>query len=129
MEPFDKRIPVYEQVIKRMKKDIITGKYHAGEAIPSRRELAQMYQINPNTVQRAYKEMEEIGLIYTDKNVLSRVTNDEHYLKNLKSTILNEALDKFFDDIAFMGLHENQLIEYIHRYYEQKEGALDARSE
>ena len=66
------RDPVYLQVVRYFKEQIATGKLNAGEEIPSRRELAGMLKINPNTAQKAYKEMEEQRLITTERNFPSR---------------------------------------------------------
>ena len=64
---FNNRDPVYLQVIRNFKEKIAIGELVPGDEIPSRRELANMLKINPNTAQRAYKEMEEQGLIHTEK--------------------------------------------------------------
>lgn len=56
---FNKREPIYLQVIKDFKVKIVSGQLQPGQEVPSRRELATQLKINPNTVQRAYKEMEE----------------------------------------------------------------------
>lgn len=57
------RDPVYVQVVRYFKEQIATGMLEPGQEIPSRRELANRLKINPNTAKRAYKEMEEAGLI------------------------------------------------------------------
>lgn len=62
---FHSGIPVYRQITEAIKSDVISGRLPAGEAIPSIRELARDLNINPNTVARAYRELESAGLIYT----------------------------------------------------------------
>ena len=74
---FDKRSPVYEQIVAYFKAEIVSKRLKPGQEMPSRRELAQVMQVNPNTVQRAFHEMEAIGLVTTGNNVMSRVTEDE----------------------------------------------------
>ena len=78
---FNNRDPVYVQVIRHFKEQIAKGYFEPGQEIPSRRELANQLKINPNTAQRAYKEMEEQGLIFTEGNLPSRITKDEQVLK------------------------------------------------
>lgn len=65
---FNIREPVYIQVVRYFKEQIATGQIGAGDKIPSRRELASVMKINANTAQKAYKEMEEQGLIVTEGN-------------------------------------------------------------
>ena len=62
---FKSNIPIYLQIIDEIKKNIITGALPLGSKLPSSRELALQYQINPNTAARVYNEMESIGLSYT----------------------------------------------------------------
>lgn len=79
--PFHTRDPVFEQVIHYFKVRIANGELQPGEEMPSRRELAKVFDINPNTVQRAYKEMEKEQLIYTESNFPSKITTDQQRLK------------------------------------------------
>ncbi|MEG0440188.1 MAG: GntR family transcriptional regulator, partial [Solibacillus sp.] len=92
---FNNRDPVYVQVIRHFKELIAKGYYVAGQEIPSRRELANQLKINPNTAQRAYKEMEEQQLIYTEGNLPSSITKDETVLKNVREELIIEAVDLF----------------------------------
>ena len=64
---FENNIPIYIQVINQIKKDIITGKLPMGAKLPSTRELAVLYHINPNTAGRGYKEMELQNMCYTKR--------------------------------------------------------------
>ena len=64
--PNDKE-PVYLQIIKYFKQQIVIGEFKPGDIIPSRREMAVNIKVNPNTVQKSYKEMEEMGIINTIK--------------------------------------------------------------
>ena len=90
---FNNRDPVYVQVIQHFKEQIAKGYFEPGQEIPSRRELANQLKINPNTAQRAYKEMEEQGLIFTEGNLPSRITKDEQMLKMVREELIVEAVD------------------------------------
>lgn len=96
---FNKRDPVYVQVIRHFKEQIATGILEPGQEIPSRRELANRLKINPNTAQRAYKEMEEAGLIYTERNLPSKITKDEAILRQVREELIDEAVDSFVHSI------------------------------
>jgi len=59
-------IPIYLQVIDDIKKRILTGEIKLGDKLPSTRELAVQYTVNPNTAARIYNELEQCGLCYTN---------------------------------------------------------------
>lgn len=120
---FNKRDPVYIQVVQHFKENIISGEYAPGEAIPTRRELAGMMKINPNTAQRAYKEMEEADLIFTEGNNPSRITKDEEVLKSLRTELIEDAVHSFITAIKPINLPVEELVELIKEKYEQEEGA------
>ena len=62
---FNNSVPIYLQIVSEIKKQIVSGKLIPGERIPSVRELALTYKVNPNTMQKALIELEENGLIKT----------------------------------------------------------------
>lgn len=78
---FNTRDPVYLQVIRHVKLLIARGELEGGDTIPSRRELATSLKINPNTVQRAYKEMEEAQLIHTERNKRVQLRRSKRYYR------------------------------------------------
>lgn len=96
---FNNRDPVYVQVVRHFKEQIARGIYQPGQEIPSRRELANQLKINPNTAQRAYKEMEEQKLIFTEGNLPSCITKDETILKEVRTQLIGEAVDAFIESI------------------------------
>lgn len=70
---FHDHAPVYQQIAEHLKRQILLGTVHDGEAMPSRRELAAQTGINPNTAQKAFRLMEKEGYVVTDGNSGSRV--------------------------------------------------------
>ena len=110
---FDKRSPVYEQIIEMHKQKIVSGAFQPGQEIPSRRELATQSQVNPNTVQRAYKEMEGLGLIYTDGNSLSKITESQSKIQILRQELLDEALQGFIETVRTIGLEDEAVLDLI----------------
>ncbi len=117
---FNNRDPVYLQVVRRFKEEIATGKRVAGEEIPSRRELAGMLQINPNTAQRAYKEMEEQNLITTEGNSPSRITTDERILRSIRDELIWEAVSDFIDHIRNIEVPVDELIAIVRAKFESE---------
>ena len=110
---FDKRSPVYEQIIEMHKQKIVSGAFQPGQEIPSRRELATQLKVNPNTVQRAYKEMEGLGLIYTDGISLSKITESQSKIQTLRQELLDEALQGFIETVRTIGLEDEAVLDLI----------------
>jgi len=120
---WNNRDPVYIQVIRYFKTRIASGSLEAGQEIPSRRELAAMLKINPNTAQRAYKEMEEQGLIHTERNLPSRITTNREVLAGVREELIQSALADFLDSIRPMDIPLEELLELVKRQYRGKGGA------
>ncbi|NQX68836.1 GntR family transcriptional regulator [Paenibacillus alba] len=117
---FNNRDPVYLQVVRYFKEEIATGKLAAGREIPSRRELAGMLQINPNTAQKAYKEMEEQKLITTEGNSPSRITTDEQILNSIREELIQEAVTVFVQSIKKIELPTDELLRFVKEKYESE---------
>ncbi len=122
---FNTRDPVYLQVVRQFKVDIATGKLQAGQVIPSRRELAASLNINPNTAQRAYKEMEEQGLIVTEGNSPSRVTTDERILGSVREELIAESVDAFVAAVRKIGLPVEELLQIVRTKYESAQSTQE----
>ncbi|WP_214822164.1 MULTISPECIES: GntR family transcriptional regulator [unclassified Exiguobacterium] len=123
---FNTRAPVYLQVVDYFKKKMALGELKAGDEMPSRRELANDLKINPNTVQKAFKEMEDQQLITTERNRPSRVTTDGTVLAQIRSEIVDDAVAVFVESIQELDVSVDELVEKIKRQY--KEGMYDDRS-
>ncbi|MFD1361129.1 GntR family transcriptional regulator [Lentibacillus salinarum] len=117
---FNKRDPVYVQVIRHFKEQIATSVFEPGQEIPSRRELANRLKINPNTAQRAYKEMEEAGLIYTERNLPSKITKDENILKSVREELIVEAVDDFVRSVRSIDVPVEEVLNLVKEKYENE---------
>ena len=111
------REPVYLQVVRYFKEQIATGELTAGQEIPSRRELASLLKINPNTAQKAYKEMEDHGLIYTERNFPSRITTDKKVLNGVREELIQEAVDAFIQAIKPIQVPVDELVDIVKKNY------------
>lgn len=114
---FNNRDPVYLQIIRYFKEKIAVGELVPGEEIPSRRELANRMKVNPNTAQRAYKEMEEQGLIYTEKNHPSKITTDKNVLGKVRNELLIEAVDMFVTSVRSINVPVEELLDLVRVKY------------
>jgi len=112
---FDNERPIYIQLVEQLRLFIISGKLKKGDKIPSVRELASIAGVNPNTVQKALAELERDGLIYTERTNGKYVTSNEKIIKKFKTTIIEEKLATFMDDMKKIGISNQEIIEYLQR--------------
>lgn len=124
---FNNRDPVYVQVIRHLKEQIAKGYYEPGQEIPSRRELANQLKINPNTAQRAYKEMEEQGLIFTEGNMPSCITKDEAVLKSVREELILEAVDLFLGSIKSIDVSLAEVLELVKKKHDAEIGTEESK--
>jgi len=115
---FNNRDPVYVQVIRYFKEQIAKGFFEPGQEIPSRRELASQLKINPNTAQRAYKEMEEQKLIFTKGNMPSCITRDEEILKGVREELIIETVDIFLSSIKSINMPLSEVLEIVKKKHD-----------
>lgn len=114
---FNNRDPVYLQIIRYFKEQIAIGELQPGELIPSRRELANQMKVNPNTAQRAYKEMEQQGLIYTERNQPSKITTDTKTLSTVREELIIEAVEQFVTSVRSINVPVDELLEIVRTKY------------
>ena len=95
---------VYLQIIQHVKRKILNKSIIAYTPLPSRRELASLLSINPNTVQKSYKLMEEEGILRTISNVKSVVYVDEQIMERLQQEMIQETVVDFIANCRECGL-------------------------
>lgn len=99
------RKSIYEQVMDNLKELIMTGRLQSGNKLPSVRELSKVITVNPNTVQKAYRELERQGYIYTTSGVGTFVADRSQVhtdLRELESAKQN--FDEAFRQLLYLGL-------------------------
>ena len=114
---FKTNIPIYLQVIEDIKQKIIAGTLPLGSKLPSSRELAIEYQINPNTAARIYSEMESMGLSYTRRGIGTFVTEDDRVIDDLKKERIEEIIQSFDEQLTGMGYTPTEIIRLLQDYY------------
>ena len=110
---FDKNIPIYIQIEEQIKLDIITNKYKPGEKIKSVREFALELKINPNTINRALLELEEQGLIITQRTNGKYITENRKIIQKEKEKLINKKIDEFINDMKQLEIEKSKIIELI----------------
>ena len=99
------RKSIYEQVMDQLKEQIMTGQMATGEKLPSVRELSKSITVNPNTVQKAYRELERQGYVYTTSGVGTFVADSSEIHADLPALQkAQENLDDAFRQLLFLGI-------------------------
>ena len=112
---FDNNIPIYIQLVEQLKIYIISGKIKPGERLPSVRELALQTKVNPNTMQKALSELEELNLIYTERTNGKFVTDNQELIDKYKKEYADELSNKYFLSMKSIGFDKNKTIDYLKR--------------
>lgn len=110
---FNNSEPIYLQVIRKMKKDMVSGRIGPGEKLPSARELSLTYQINPNTAARIYREMELMGLCTTRRGIGTFVTEDASVFQSLRAGMAGETVKGFIVEMHSLGYEREQAVQLI----------------
>ena len=118
---YNNNLPIYLQVINQIKKDMIQGKLPMGEKLPSTRELAVQYQINPNTAARVYKEMEQAGMCCTKRGLGTFGTENAEVIKKMKEEMAGELLENFVQEMQDLGFSKEELMAIMEKRLEEQE--------
>lgn len=106
--------PIYAQIIERVQLDIITGRYEPGEKLPSVRDLASEAAVNPNTMQKALSELEQSGLVYTQRTNGRFITEDKERIQRIKSDLAAMQVREFLTKMQQLGLDDHEILQLIH---------------
>ncbi|WP_340023272.1 GntR family transcriptional regulator [Paenibacillus sp. FSL K6-1096] len=107
---FDNNQPIYLQIMNYIKGEIVTGKLKPGDKIPSVRELAAELQINPNTVQRTFQELERETIVETRRGMGRYVTGSEETILTIKREMARDVLDRFIRGMEELGFQGEDIV-------------------
>ena len=110
---FDNNIPIYIQLLEYMKIYLISGVFKCGEKLPSVREFATTFKVNPNTMQKALSELEDMKLIYTERTNGKYVTKDQKVIDKLKDEYAVTLAKSYFQGMKRIGLGKADSIKYL----------------
>ncbi len=112
------RRPIYEQIVERFQELMITGALERDTQLPSVRSLAMDLSINPNTIQRAYTELERQGYIYSIKGKGSFVAENSQMMERKKEAVLQKQKE-LAKEAFLLGLKQERLSNVIHQIYNE----------
>lgn len=116
---FKANVPIYLQVINDLKKRIISGELKLGDKLPSTRELAVMYQVNPNTVVRVYNELESEGICYTKRGLGTFITEEKEKYKSIQREMAQVRIEEYVSEMKELGYSRDEMIKGILDYFER----------
>lgn len=116
---FDEKSPIYLQIAYRVKLKIASKELSIGQQLLPVRELAQEAGVNPNTVQRAFQELEKEGLVYSARTSGRFVTEDEKLIDQKRHEIAQNLIKNFVTEMMTIGFSSPKIKTIITDYIEQ----------
>lgn len=112
--------PIYEQIIDGIKENILKGILMPGDKLPSVREMSSLITTNPNTVSKAYMELERQGVIETIRGKGTYVSSDyKPRVEENRMEKLKEDIKKIILEAHYMGIKIEDIVELINESYEE----------
>ena len=110
---FDNERPIYVQLVEKIRFEIISGRLKSGERLLSVRELALTARVNPNTMQKALVELEDEGLVYTERTNGKFVTENKKLIETLKKKLAKEKVNNYLNDMKNIGITYNEALKCL----------------
>ena len=114
-------LPIYLQIVRYVERGVAAGTIADGEELPSRRVLSAQLGVNPNTVQKAYRLLEEEGLITSRSGAKSEVCAPPEQAAALRTRLLEQEIAGFVRSLRQSGLEKEAALELIDRLWDRKE--------
>ena len=121
----DDMSPLYQQIVKFVKIKIALGEVDPGDELPSRRLLSVILGVNPNTIQKCCKIMEDEGFIISQTGAKSVLEFDAEMAEQIKRNLYVEDTVRFIKEIKRLKLQKDQVIEIIDSHWERGESDED----
>ena len=108
-------LPIWRQLAEQLKERIVIGEYPLGSHFPSVRELAADAGVNPNTMQRAMAQLEDEGLVITNRTAGRVVTDDKDIIGSTRTFLALQRTDKFLRDMKALGYSSDDAVKFIQK--------------
>lgn len=113
---FDSTFPIYLQIMEQIKQQIVSGVRKPGSKVESVRELAQQMEVNPNTMQRAFAELERSGLLHTERTTGRFITDDVALINRIREDSAKTVIADFVDAMKRLGFSAEEIAQLVHKY-------------
>ncbi len=114
-------IPIYLQMIRHVKEGLASGRIGDGDELPSRRILSATLAVNPNTVQKAYRQLEEEGLIQSRPGAGSHITASPQQVAQIRRELFRTEVRDTVAAMKRMGLGKEEALDLLRRLYDEEE--------
>lgn len=114
----DKNRPIYLQLVEALQSRIVSGSYAPGEKIDSVRDLAAEAAVNPNTMQRALADLEQSGLLRTERTSGRYVTEDRERIAAVRRELAQAKIDAFARDMSVLGYEKAEILALVREMME-----------
>ena len=114
----DGRGPIYQQIVRFVQRGVVAGTIGDGEELPSRRAVSALLGVNPNTVQKAYRLLEEEGLIQSRSGAKSCVVLEAGTTRRVREQLLEQDARALITAMRQMGLTKSEAVTLIETYWE-----------
>ena len=111
--------PIYQQIVKFVKIKIALGEVEPGDELPSRRMLSVILNVNPNTIQKCCKIMEDEGFVQSQAGAKSVLYFDDDTAEQMKQTLYIEEVDSFIGEMKRLKMQKEQVVEAVDLYWAQ----------
>lgn len=116
---FDEKSPIYAQIAQHVKMQIISQEIKSGDQLPTVRELAEIAGVNPNTMQRAFSELEREGMVYSQRTSGRFVTDDTELIAQKRKEVAELELRNFVDNMAKIGFDTQDIPSILETYLKE----------
>ena len=106
---FEANTPIYLQLIDMIKLQIVSGRLKSGDKLPSVRDLAVEYGVNPNTMQKALSQLEWEKLVYTVRTTGRYVTEDTELIGKLRKELADMRISELFEKLQQLGYGKREI--------------------
>ena len=107
--------PIYSQLVDQIQRRIASGAYPAGGKLPSVRDLASEAAVNPNTMQKAFAELERQGLVYSQRTSGRFITEDLEQIRLVREKLGAEQIERFLAGMRELGYSRQDAVDLIHQ--------------
>ena len=120
---FRNDLPIYTQLVEKIKLGVLSGELPPGSRLPPVRELAAQAGVNPNTMQRAMQELEREGLVFPQRTAGRFVTEDKNVIDGIRQELAARHIADFFAAMTELGCDRGEILALLE---EEKEGEAHA---
>ena len=113
--------PIFSQIMEIIQKDIVSGVLQPGEKLPSVRNLAADASVNPNTVQKAFSELERMGLVYSQRTTGKFITEDVRMIEETKKEMAKTLISSFLNNMEQLGFTKEEALALTKRAGEEEQ--------